>query len=160
MKRRLALFGGFFLLALTAAAQSQSGGDKNSGKVQVAATAGILKIDAKKKTVQVREVAEPGTTSTRGQGGRQSTGGGGGGGGGGRRGGGGGRRGGGGFPGGGRPGGRGATNQVKEYKIFVTKDTVLKFAGVDLEFSDLHVGDRISVSGTPKGSSGDIEATT
>ena len=48
MKRRLALFGGFFLLALTAAAQSQSGGDKNSSKAQVAATADILKIDAKK----------------------------------------------------------------------------------------------------------------
>jgi len=30
---------------------------------------------------------------------------------------------------------------------------------MDMEFSDLHVGDRIVVSGTPKGSNGDLEAS-
>jgi hypothetical protein len=29
-----------------------------------------------------------------------------------------------------------------------------------MEFSDLHVGDRIVVAGTPKGSGSDLEATT
>ena len=42
----------------------------------------------------------------------------------------------------------------------MTKDTAIKLANVDLAFNDLHVGDRIAVSGTPKnGSSGDLEAT-
>jgi hypothetical protein len=97
------------------------------------------------------------------------------GGGGGYPGGGGGRRRGGRYPGGGYPGGGGgypggggggypggggtATNQVKEYKVFISKDTVLKLEDMDMEFNDLHVGDRVVVSGTPKGSNGDLEAT-
>jgi hypothetical protein len=69
-----------------------------------------------------------------------------------------------GFPGG-RPSGGGGprpttSNQTKEYKVFVTKDTTYKFAGADIDFNDLHVGDRITVSGTPKGSKGDLEAVT
>ena len=48
---------------------------------------------------------------------------------------------------------------MKEYKIYVTKDTVLKLEDQDMEFSDMHVGDRIVVSGTPKGGGTDLEAT-
>ena len=29
-----------------------------------------------------------------------------------------------------------------------------------MEFSDIHVGDRIIIAGTPKGGGGDLEATT
>ena len=61
--------------------------------------------------------------------------------------------------GGGYPGGGTATNQVKEYKVFITKDTVLKLEDMDMEFRDLHVGDRVVVSGTPKGSNGDLDGT-
>ena len=65
---------------------------------------------------------------------------------------------GGGNPGGGRPGG--SSNQAKEYKVYVTKDTVLKLEDQDMVFSDMHVGDRIVLSGTPRGSGSDLEATT
>lgn len=151
MKHTLFLICGLFLT--TAYANEQS-------KTQVVGNAEITKIDAKKKSLQVREVATSTTAPRRGQGGGGGAGGGGGRTGGGRRGG--GRRGGGvGFPGGGggrRPGS--STNQPKEYKVFVTKDTVMQFAGVNIDFSSLHVGDRISVEGTPKGSKGDLEATT
>src|SRR5437773_1633002 len=75
------------------------------------------------------------------------------------------------YPGGGYPdGGRfpdgdggplgGGSSQVKEYKVFVIKDTVLKLEDMDMQFSDLHVGDRIVVSGYPKGGSCDLEATS
>ena len=40
------------------------------------------------------------------------------------------------------------------------KDTALKFAGANIDFTDLHVGDRITISGTPKGSKGDLDATS
>src|SRR5262249_28081712 len=131
--------------------------------------------DAKKKSLQVRELMEPVVTG--GSGGAARTGGrgGGGGGGGGGRGGGGrggGRRGGGGgvgFPGGGGVGlpgsrrgggGGGAAPKPKEYRVFVGKNTIMKLAETDMEFTDLHVGDRITFSGTPKGSKGDINAAT
>lgn len=143
-------------------------------------TAEITKIDAKKKSLQVKEVVEP-TSSRNGQGnGRR----GGNGGGGNRTGTGGGRRTGGtgrypgggggvGFPGGGGsgryPGGGGgggtrpgtSTNQPKEYKVFVTKDTEMKLFGTTkADFSDFRVGDRITFSGNPHGKSGDVEAMT
>ena len=166
MKQTLALMSLLLFMARPMAAQSKSGQDKSSSRAQLIGTGEIVKIDAKKKTLQVRNVAEgSSTTST-----PQRRGGGGGGGyprGGGRR------RGGGGYPGGGggypRPGrfpdedggsaGTSSTNQIREYKVFVTKDTVLKLEDMDMEFSDLHVGDRIVVSGYPKGGSGDLEAT-
>ncbi len=163
MKSSLAVIGcALLLLVLSAAAQSKSG----QGNAQIVSTAEIVKIDAKKKSLQVKELVgpnpAPGQSTERRSGGA--------GGGGGRPGGGGGRRRGGiGFPGGGGgggggtpyPGGGGArTNQAKEYKVFITMDTVLKLAETNIDFSDLHVGDRITVSGTPKGSKGDLQATT
>ena len=73
-------------------------------------------------------------------------------------GGGGGRYPGGGSGGGGTSGG-GATTKAKEYKVWVTKDTVLKLADTNIEFKDLRVGDRVTVSGFPKGNK-DLEAKT
>jgi hypothetical protein len=160
-------------LALPAIAQSKTDQDKKADQAQIVSTAEIVKIDAKKKSLQVRDLAEPVTTNPNGTGSRRTGGGGGGypGGGGGYPGGGGRRRGGGvGFPGGGGryPGGGGggggsrgsSTPQAKEYKVFVGKDTIMKLANTDIGFTDFHVGDRITISGTPKGSKGDIDALT
>src|SRR4051812_44038163 len=132
MKQNLAFTCALVLVAVLAHAQSKDDPEKKTEPAQRLATAEILKIDAKKKSLQVREVAEARTTPNRGQGGqnpRPRNGGGGAGGGGGRRrggggGGGGGRR----FPGGGYPG-QGAPQAAKEYKVFVTKDTALKLFG-------------------------------
>lgn len=154
MKHRLAVLCGFLLIVLPVVAESQS-----TDKAQIVSSAEIIKIDAKKKSLQVRELASATSPSDRGtdrQSGRRS----GGGGGGGRRGGGGSTGGvrlpgGVGFPGGG--GGQSRTNQAKEYKVFVKKDTVLTLAETNIDFNDLHIGDRITFSGTPKGH--DVEAT-
>jgi hypothetical protein len=164
MKRTLLLMSTALLLCLNATAQSKDDSDKNADRAQVVGNAEIVKIDAKKKTLQVTELVQPATPSRSGQngtGGRRS-----GGGGGGRRGGGGGG-GGGGYPGG-RTGTRGGqypgagsgTAQAKQYKVFVSNQTDLKFAGVDIDFAQLHVGDHIIVSGYPKGTKGDLDATT
>src|SRR5262245_50377302 len=153
------------LFVLPATSQSKSEQDNTTDRAQVVSTAEITKVDAKKQTVKVKEVVQPTSTGRRtgsGGGGGGRRGGGGGAGGAGRRRGGGG---GGGFPGGGSgggyPGGNGGqtTSQVKQFTVFVTKDTVMKLANADIGFSDLHVGDRVAISGVPKGSKGDIEAT-
>jgi hypothetical protein len=194
MRPALAIICGL-LLAIPGVAQSKSDQDKTptdeskktdkapTNKAQIVGTAEITKIDAKKKTLQVRNVVEssnnnssrsddsPGpTTNRRGGGGYPGGGYPGGGypgggypGGGGRR-----RNPGGGYPGGGTPGGGGGrypgggqpSSNQKEYKVYVTKDTVLKLEDQNMEFGDLHVGDRIVVAGTPKGSGSDLEATT
>src|ERR1051326_2725364 len=183
MRLALAIICGVLFIALPSVAQSK--GDQNTtpadqskkadkpatNKAQIVGTAEITKIDEKKKILQVRSVVESNNNSTPDQGpatnprnrGGGYPGGGypGGGypGGGYPR-----RRGGypgGGYPGGGggRPGGQASSNQ-KEYKIYVTKDTVLKLEDQEMEFKDMHVGDRIIVAGTPKGGGSDLEATT
>jgi hypothetical protein len=179
----------FLLIAIPASARSQNVQDKTSqdkatqdktvpDKAQIVGNAEITKIDAKKQVLQVKNV-EPANNATSagrsggsypgGGGGRRTGGGGGGGfpggggvgfpgggGGGGRR-----RPGGGGYPGGG--GGGNPTSQQgqpKEYKVYVTKDTAIKLANAELTFTDLHVGDRIQVLGTPKsGNNGDLQAS-
>jgi hypothetical protein len=168
MKHPLAVICGFLFITVPAFgqsnAQSKTDQDKKTDKAQLVSTGEITKIDAKKKVIQVRNVAESNSSSTDRSTSRRGPGGGG-------------RRRGGGYPGGGRypggggggrypgggggnPGGGGtATNQVKEYKVFISKDTVLKLEDMDMEFNDLHVGDRVVVSGTPKGSNGDLDAT-
>ena len=180
MKLSLALTFGFLISALTAFGQSQDAQDKSQDKtqdktadrVQIVSTAEIIKIDAKKKSLQVRELAQASDNDRRAGrrgGGSGYPGGGGGypGGGGGYPGGGRRRTGGVGFPGGGggggyhgRTGGSSTNHAAKEYKVFVTKDTVMTLANSNIEFSDLRVGDRIDISGTPKGSKGDLEATS
>lgn len=166
MRRRLFFLFAFLFIAATASPQSQQkDDDKDKGtdtdRAQLVATGEITKIDAKKKTFQVKELAQPadnrqhdGESQSRRNGGY----------GGGRR-----RNGGVGFPGGGGGGGGrypsggggsgSATPQPKEYKVWVTKDTALKLAYTDIEFKDLRVGDRVTVSGFPKGSK-DLEART
>src|SRR5215468_3027055 len=174
MKPGLIAVCALFLLAIPSAARpqntSQSAQDKTSAdksdkaqsdKAQIVGTAEITKIDAKKQMLTVKNIQSASTSNPNGSGA-----------GGGRRQGGGGtgfpgggRRRGGGYPGGGgRPpsgGGQSQSSQPKEYKVYVTKDTVIKLANADLAFGDLHVGDRIAVSGTPKNGSGsDLQATT
>jgi hypothetical protein len=43
--------------------------------------------------------------------------------------------------------------------VFVTKDTVMKLYGVNIDFSDLRVGHHIAITGTPNGTKGDLDAT-
>src|SRR3989442_2926546 len=129
MKETLALISLSLFTAVSVTAQSKSGQGNSTSKAQIVGTAEIVKIDAKKKTLQVRNVAEGNPTTPRPE--RR----GGGSGGGGRRRGGYSGRGyprrrhpGGGYPDGGRvphgdggpPGG--GSSQGKEYKVFVTKD--------------------------------------
>jgi hypothetical protein len=154
MKHTLLLVCGVLVAAGSMPGQSKA--DQGS-QAQILSAAEIIKVDAKKKTFQVREIAPASSTRTRqggGPGRRRS-------GGGAERRGGGNRGGGVGFPRrGGSGSGNGTATQAHEYKVFVTKDTMLKFAGVDIDFTSFHVGDRIAVSGTPKGSKGDLTATT
>src|SRR5437773_11138320 len=128
MKETLALISLSLFTAVSVTAQSKSGQGNSTSKAQIVGTAEIVKIDAKKKTLQVRNVAEGNPTTPRPE---RS----GGSGGGGRR------RGG--YPGGGYAGGRypgggyscggrfpdgdggpygGGSSQVMAYKSFVTKD--------------------------------------
>jgi hypothetical protein len=138
-------------------------------QVQVVNTALITKIDEKKMTLRVKsDVADTTTPSAGGGGGRRGGGGGGRGGGGGITlpggvgfpgGGGGGRRGGGGYPGGGGSGGTSTGQpQGREYKVSLTKETILKDGDADISFSSLKTGDHIVITGNPKGN--DIEATS
>jgi hypothetical protein len=164
MKRTLLLMSTALLLCLGATAQFKDDSDKNADRAQVVGNAEIVKIDTKKKTLQVKELVQSATPPRSGQNGtgRRSGGGGGVRVGGSRRGG-----GGGGYPGGRTgtgggqyPGAGSGTTQAKQYKVFVSNQTALKFAGVDIDFAQLHVGDHIIVSGYPKGTKGDLDATT
>ena len=140
MKHKAAAILLFVYFTFTSYAQSQTSEEKKADTAQVAAVADIIKIDAKKLTLQVREVAKAATNPRRGggnSGGRQ--------------------RGGGGRSRGSR--GASATPQAKEYKVLVTKETAIRLYGVNIEFGDLRIGDRISVSGHPTGKKGDLEAT-
>jgi hypothetical protein len=161
MRQSLAYLFAFLIIAATSAAQSNTDQDKDKGKdtdrAELVTTAEITKVDAKKRTLQVKELVQPTANDQRdgGSHGRRN-----GGNGGGRR-----RNGGIGFPGGGGrypgggTGGGGTTTKAKEYKVWVTKDTVLKLADTNIEFKDLRVGDRVTISGLPKGSK-DLEART
>jgi hypothetical protein len=189
MRQTLALIVGCLLIAIPSVAQSKADQDKDkktdkttTSRAQIVGTAEITKVDEKKKMIQVRNVVESTNTNSstiddsgprvnrRGGGGYPGGGYPGGGYPGGGYPGGGRRRPGGGYPGGGYPGGGGggrypgggqpSSSQTKEYKIYVTKDTILKLEDQDMEFKDMHVGDHIIVAGTPKGNGGDLEATT
>ena len=162
MRKSFAFLFACLFIAATAAAQSNSDQDKDKGKdtdrAELVTTAEITKVDAKKKTLEVRELVQP-TANDRSNGGSQGRRNGGYGGG--RR-----RNGGVGFPGGGGgrypgggTGGGGSTTKAKEYKVWVTKDTILKLADTNIEFKDLRVGDRVTISALPKGNK-DLEAKT
>jgi hypothetical protein len=148
MKKLLGVISTFIVLMFSSDFHAQT------NLAQVLSTAEITKIDARKKVLQVRELAQPSSAPS----GRRSSGGS-------ARRAGGGRRGGVNFPGrtaGGRyPSGGTRRTPAKEFKVYVTENTVMKIQDdIKLDFTDLHVGDRINISGTPKGSKGDLQATT
>ena len=82
---------------------------------------------------------------------------------------------GGGYPGGGNPGGRypgggypgggrrapapAERDQGKEFKVYVKDDTAISDSDKRLSFSNLVVGDRITIQGLPKGKGDDLEAS-
>ena len=143
MKRWFIATCAVLLPAIPTSARSQNSQDKSStDKAQIVGTAEITKVDAKKQMLTVRNIQSASTGNANGGYGSNP--------------------GGGGNPGGTRaPGGGSSQSQPKEYKVYVTKDTVIKLSNADLTFGDLHVGDRIAVAGTPKnGSGGDLDATT
>src|SRR6266568_4839868 len=64
MRQALAIICGLLFIAVPSVAQSKSDQDKTTNKAQTVGTAEITKIDAKKKTLQVRNVVESNDTST------------------------------------------------------------------------------------------------
>ena len=159
MKRRLALVASWLFLA--AGAHAQNPPDKPANPAQLLTNGRITKIDSKKMILTVRNEAEGASAPTsqypppepRTRGGGYP---------GGRR------QGGVGFPGGGRfPGGGGgrrtpsptAKDQGKEFKVYVKEDTAIGDADKRLSFSNLVIGDRITIQGLPKGKGDDLEAS-
>jgi hypothetical protein len=158
MKRVLGIVAFCLCLAVPGLA-AQNPPDKPAGRAELLTNGRITKIDNKKMTLTVRNEAE-GVTYPRDPQREPRTGGGGYPG---RR-----RRGGVGFPGGGRfpePGGgrrppqSTTKDQGKEYKVYVTDDTAISDADKRLSFSNLVVGDRITIQGLPKGKGADLEAS-
>jgi hypothetical protein len=164
MKRRIALLTFITFAAVSAGhlkAQNNSGTD-----LRVISTAYITKIDEKKMRLVVKSDPEQPTVAVGGGGSPR----GGGGGGGGRRGGGGSRGGGGGRRGGASPAptptASNGTNtnaavatpssKGREFKVSVTKETVVTDGDAQMPFSKLKVGDHVVISGISKGN--DVEA--
>src|SRR4051794_10044531 len=100
MEKSLALICAFLLISFPAGAQSQNSQDKKSDHVQIIGNGEIIKVDAKKRILVVREIADSKVTSSGGEGSDRRNDGG-------IRTGGGQPRNGGGYPGGGYPGGGG-----------------------------------------------------
>jgi hypothetical protein len=167
MKRTIAVAASWLFLA-TPAFAAQNPPDKTQSHAELLTSGRITKIDNKKMILTVRNEAE-GTAERRspppadpGTGGGYP---------GGRRRGGvgfpGGRfPGGGGYPGGGYPGGGGRRapapaqkDQGKEFKVYVKDDTAISDSDKRLSFSNLVVGDRITIQGLPKGKGDDLEAS-
>jgi hypothetical protein len=168
MNRKIALLSAA-LMASAAFLFVEAHAQTSSSAAPVVNTAFITKIDAKKMVIHVKtDGTQPdsgvaGGGSNGGAGGRRGGGGGRGGGGfggatggvsGGR-----GRRGGavGGYPGATAPAGT-ATNssKVREFKVYLTKETVVRDGEKTVTLNDLKVGDHIVLSGNPKGN--DVEA--
>jgi len=164
MKRTIAVAASWLFLATLAFTQNPP--DKTQSHAELLTSGRITKIDNKKMTLTVRNEAEgsaerrnpPPDPGTQGRypGGRQ-------------RGGvgfpGGRFPGGGGYPGGGYPGGgRRAPaptqrDQGKEFKVYVKDDTAISDSDRRLSFSNLVIGDRITIQGLPKGKGDDLEAS-
>jgi hypothetical protein len=157
MNRALAIVASCLSLAVLPVT-AQNPPDKPTGRAELLTTGRITKIDNKKMTLTVRTesegVASPRNSPEPRTGGNYP----------GRR-----RRGGGGFPGGGRfpePGGGGrrppnstTKDQGKEFKVYVKDDTGISDADRRLAFSNLVVGDHITIQGLPKGKGADLEAS-
>jgi hypothetical protein len=158
MKRVLGIVASCLCLAVPGLA-AQNPPDKQASRAELLTNGRITKIDNKKMTLTVRNEAE-GVRSPRDPQREPRTGGGGYPG---RR-----PRGGVGFPGGGRfpePGGgrrppeSTTKGQGKEFKVYVRDDTAISDADKRLSFSNLVVGDRITIQGLPKGKGADLEAS-
>jgi hypothetical protein len=164
MKRRIALLS-FFIVAEVWSSGHLSA-QNTASDVRVVSTAYITKIDEKKKKLVVKSDPNQPSVVTAGAAPRGN-----GGAGGGRRGGGGG--GGGARGGGGRRGGSSPTptapagtgtnaatattsSKGREFKVSVTKDTVVTDGDAPIPFEKLKVGDHIVISGISKGN--DVEA--
>ena len=70
MKQTLAIICGLLFIVLPGAAQSKNSQDKSSDKTQtdkaqIVATAEVTKVDAKKKTIQVRNMVDSTSTAAR-----------------------------------------------------------------------------------------------
>jgi len=166
MKRRIALLSCFIVAAVFSSGHLSA--QNTTSDVRVVSAAFITKIDVKKKRLVVKSDPNQPSVAVAGAAPR----GGGGGGGGGRRGGGGGgvgarggggRRGGGGSP---TPTATAATgtntaaattpSKGREFKVSVTKETVVTDGDAQMPFEKLKVGDHIVISGITKGN--DVEA--
>jgi hypothetical protein len=163
MKRRIALLSCFIVAAVFASGRLSA--QNTASDIRVVSTAFITKIDEKKKKLVVKSDPNQPSVAVAGAAPR------GGGGGGGRRGGGGG--GGGVRGGGGRRGGGGSPTPTatattgtstaattpskgREFKVSVTKETVVTDGDAQIPFEKLKVGDHIVISGISKGN--DVEA--
>jgi hypothetical protein len=161
MKRRIALLS-FFIVAEVWSSGHLSA-QNTASDVRVVNTAYITKIDEKKKKLVVKSDPNQPSVAVAGAAPRGN-----GGGGAGRRGGGGGAKGGGGRRGGGSPaptapaatGTNAATattsSKGREFKVSVTKETVVTDGDAPIPFEKLKVGDHIVISGISKGN--DVEA--
>jgi hypothetical protein len=165
MKRRIALLSCFIVAAVFSSGHLSA--QNTTSDVRVVSAAFITKIDVKKKRLVVKSDPNQPSVAVAGaapRGGGGSGGGrrGGGGGGGGARGGG-GRRGGGASP---APTATAATgtntaaattpSKGREFKVSVTKETVVTDGDAQIPFDKLKVGDHIVISGITKGN--DVEA--
>jgi hypothetical protein len=163
MKRRIALLSCFIVAVVFASGHLSAQNPAND--VRVVSTAYITKIDEKKKKLVVKSDPNQPSVAVAGAAPRGN-----GGGGGGRRGGGGGGggRGGGGRRGGGSPSptapaatGTNTTTATtpskgREFKVTLTKETVVTDGDAAIPFEKLKVGDHIVISGISKGN--DVEA--
>jgi hypothetical protein len=167
MKRTIAVAASWLFLATPAFAAQNPPDKTTQSHAELLTNGRITKIDNKKLILTVRNEAE-GSAERRnpspdpGSGGRYP-----------------GRRrqggvgfpggrfpGGGGYPGGGYPGGGGRRapapaqkDQGKEFKVYVKDDTAINDSDKRLSFSNLVVGDRITIQGLPKGKGDDLEAS-
>lgn len=151
MKRRIALLSCFIVAAVFASGRLSA--QNTASDVRVVSTAFITKIDEKKKKLVVKSDPNQPSVAVAGAAPR--------GGGGGVRGGG-GRRGGGGSP---TPTATATTgtstaattpSKGREFKVSVTKETVVTEGDAQIPFEKLKVGDHIVISGISKGN--DVEA--
>jgi hypothetical protein len=161
MKRRIALLSLFIVAEVWSSGHLSA--QNTASDVRVVNTAYITKIDEKKKKLVVKSDPNQPSVAVAGAAPRGN-----GGGGAGRRGGGGGAKGGGGRRGGGSPaptapaatGTNAATattsSKGREFKVSVTKETVVTDGDAPIPFEKLKVGDHIVISGISKGN--DVEA--
>jgi hypothetical protein len=151
-----------FIIVAAVVSSDHLSAQNTTSDLRVVSTAYITKIDEKKMRLVVKSDPTQPSVSLGGAAPRASGGGGGGRGGGGARGG--GRRGGG-SPAPTTPAATGTnaapattSSKGREFKVYVTKETVLTDGDAPIPFDKLKVGDHIVISGSAKGN--DMEAAS